>query len=664
MRKHLVLLLAIGFVAMPVANAAIITVTTTNNLTPGTNTSLAQAIANLQNGDTIRFNIPGPGPFYIATPANGYPLITNNNVTIDGYSQPGAMPNTNPILAPNNAQLKIVLDSRDGGFTLMDFAKDQPTDDNGFGTTEGAILPVLNGTNFHVQGICFLGQPKVSGGAVSLYFVALAKYASGAHVSGCWMGVDLDRISVFSGKDGVAGFRYQQSDETGAFTNSIFINDTLIGVRGGATNAPSQFNVIVGAAIPVIVEGNNTRIAGNFLQVLPDGAQAYLGAFDPNTPSALRYESAIEIGRSGTNTLIGTDGDGVNDANERNIIGGLVPKYISPAQGYDHNIEFYGVTGTNIVIAGNYIGVGIDAVTQFTNGVPAVEGKTDGSSGTIRVGSDFDGVSDAVEANRIFNNYPPELFPASGFPAVTSLNFFDGIPANAGTTISLRGNVLVNNFPPPVSPARTNTLIAYYSKALANAFDGVFPALSTNTTRTRLIGTVPIANNDFPNTVIDLYLADPVGITNGQATMYEELPFGFVQGKTYLGSFVPGSASDLNPNPGEFEFDISGINIPVPAPVLLTVAASYSRDPLGTHNARTLTSPFSDPITMALSITSITKSGSNLTINWAGGTPPYQLQTRTNVASGEWNNVGGSTSATSASVPISGTTGFYRVQGQ
>src|SRR5438270_5227089 len=85
-----------------IAHAAIITVTTTNNVSPlPGETSLKQAIAGLHDGDTIRFNIPGAGPYYIQTPTDGYALITNNNVTIDGYSQPGASPNTNTILAPN-----------------------------------------------------------------------------------------------------------------------------------------------------------------------------------------------------------------------------------------------------------------------------------------------------------------------------------------------------------------------------------------------------------------------------------------------------------------------------------------------------------------------------------------------------------------------------------
>ena len=84
----------------------------------------------------------------------------------------------------------------------------------------------------------------------------------------------------------------------------------------------------------------------------------------------------------------------------------------------------------------------------WQRGVAAFNGDTDVLSydqGLIRMGSDFDGVSDALEANVIFNNYPPELFPASDFPGPDGVNFFDELNKNATTTISLRGNVLVNN---------------------------------------------------------------------------------------------------------------------------------------------------------------------------------------------------------------------------
>src|ERR1051325_8336694 len=98
MKKSALLFIA-ATLSCAVMQAAVITVNTTNNVNPlPLETSLQQALAGLHDGDTIQFNIPGPGPFYISTPANGYPLITNHNVLIDGYSQPGSAPNTNSIL--------------------------------------------------------------------------------------------------------------------------------------------------------------------------------------------------------------------------------------------------------------------------------------------------------------------------------------------------------------------------------------------------------------------------------------------------------------------------------------------------------------------------------------------------------------------------------------
>src|SRR5258708_906414 len=137
-------------------HAAIITVNTTNNAVVAGQTNLTQAIQMLQDGDTIRFNIFGAGPHYLVTPdavlgpggGGGYPEITNNNVTIDGFSQPGSSPNSNTILASNNAVYRVVLDSRAGGRHVWDI--------DGYGTSESGIL-VVSGNNFHLQGVCLIG---------------------------------------------------------------------------------------------------------------------------------------------------------------------------------------------------------------------------------------------------------------------------------------------------------------------------------------------------------------------------------------------------------------------------------------------------------------------------------------------------------------------------
>src|SRR5689334_21235367 len=128
------------------AQAKNIVVTTVDNLSsaPG-KTNLVEAISRLEDGDTIQFNIPGaPGTvFYLETPPGGYPIITNNNVTIDGYSQPGSSPNTNSIHAPNNAKIRICLDSRNGNGTDMGNIENingDLTQKFGFGHDEWAVL--------------------------------------------------------------------------------------------------------------------------------------------------------------------------------------------------------------------------------------------------------------------------------------------------------------------------------------------------------------------------------------------------------------------------------------------------------------------------------------------------------------------------------------------
>ena len=106
-------LVAAGLLGVTTARGATFTVTNTNDAGPG---SLRQAIldANASAGlDTIDFNIPCAGPHTIR-PASNLPTITDS-VIIDGYTQPAAVPNSNPITTGSNAVLKIELDGTNAG---------------------------------------------------------------------------------------------------------------------------------------------------------------------------------------------------------------------------------------------------------------------------------------------------------------------------------------------------------------------------------------------------------------------------------------------------------------------------------------------------------------------------------------------------------------------
>lgn len=60
-------------------------------------------------------------------------------------------------------------------------------------------------------------------------------------------------------------------------------------------------------------------------------------------------------------------------------------------------------------------------------------------------------------------------------------------------------------------------------------------------------------------------------------------------------------------------------------------------------------------------ITRIARSGANAVIDWAYGTPPFQVQFKTNLTDTAWNNIGSPTPNSTANVPIQSATGFLRV---
>src|SRR5439155_7987637 len=270
-------------------HAAIITVNTTNNndFSAGM-TNLVRALTHAVDGDTINFSISGTGPFYLETPAlgaygnGGYPNVTQNNLTIDGYSQPGSSPNSNTIVASNNAAVRIVLDSRDGGCTTNFI-------DGEFGTDESGTLFVVGATNVHIRGLGFLG-PGIGGeveGDPSRYAIAIGSSLPGGavtneatdiHISGCWFGLDPgNKTNVYRFADGLAAFR--------GYSSTKFPRRITVGVAKGtttATDARAQQNVIMGGFISLIIEGPSTRISGNRFNVYPDGNTEYnINGTDP-----------------------------------------------------------------------------------------------------------------------------------------------------------------------------------------------------------------------------------------------------------------------------------------------------------------------------------------------------------------------------------------------
>jgi len=130
-------------------------------------------------------------------------------------------------------------------------------------------------------------------------------------------------------------------------------------------------------------------IYGNFLGTDPTGTQA-----GPNY-------AGVEIDAGAANNLIGTNGDGVNDAAERNLISGnLFAGIWVNGKGTDGNAvagDFIGASVTGDVALDNGTAPAYDSYGDITGGGIVIEGGAHGN----RIGTDGGSVDDAGERNII-----------------------------------------------------------------------------------------------------------------------------------------------------------------------------------------------------------------------------------------------------------------------
>ncbi len=617
------------------AGAKIITVNTVDNSdsTAG-KTNLVKAISLLADGDTIQFAIPGTGVHYIDTPPDGYPLITNNNITIDGYSQPGSSPNSASIHSTNNAQLNICLTSTNGNALSMYSAVtnsagiDYPN--LGFGDGEQALLGFFRATNAWVKGLAFLSSYQTStsqqtgGDSKTICFAVDAPDVSdlacqGFHVSGCWFGVEPTTRQVAYMGDGVnlatpticiATYSTGTNGTPGFPNTENSPGPGTIGVAAASANPRAEFNVFV-TGYGFDSQGGPFRVCGNFWNVLPDGTT--LADISVLNGGAQEGDAYVEFGSS-HGILIGTDGDGVNDADEGNVFG-------SYAQGGDV-IYYYG-SQADSVIAGNTFGVDIHGnsfgVGQLTKIVHHFS-----TSSQARFGSDFNGVSDALEANTV----------------VDSLLF----DCDTGSTtnshwISVRGNSLVNTTTPtsgapPIGDGQTSSdgfdiYTNFVDVSGANGTLDIIPAIGGGTTTNFLIGTCgkPLGA-PYTRLIVDLYEADA---TSGAPP----------QGKKWLASFTDNSAADLNRAVGSFKFALpAGL---VASGEMVTIAVTYSSD----------TQPILGPIR---------RDGNQTTLTVTGGTGLTYGLFESPVVAGPYAYIGAQTGSSATFTDLNPTS-FYRAAG-
>lgn len=320
--------------SVPAVRADLFVVTNTDDAGAG---SLRQAIidANQHSGlDTISFNISGAGVHTIA-PASNFPAITDPAI-IDGYTQPGAAPNTNGPAAADNAVLRIVLDGTGSNPNL--------------GDGDGLVI---TGGGSTVRGLVINGFARAATGGGGRGILLQTK--GGNKVQGNFIGTDTTgTAAVPNGEEGV------------------LIANAADNIIGGVD--PAERNVISGnlSAEVVIQSASATgnRIQGNLL-----GTDA-----------------------AGTTAIGSGNARGVLVDAPRNTIGGTVPAARNVIAG--HNSIGIDLRSNDNAVQGNFIGTSLDGAAAIPNatGVFVVNssgnviGGTSPGAGNLISGNTFDGV--------------------------------------------------------------------------------------------------------------------------------------------------------------------------------------------------------------------------------------------------------------------------------
>jgi Ca2+-binding RTX toxin-like protein len=179
----------------------------------------------------------------------------------------------------------------------------------------------------------------------------------------------------------------------------------------------------------------------------------------------------VSISNGSGGNLVGTDGDGVDDATEGNVISG------NGARGVF-------VNGSDNVVAGNVIGLGADGTTPLGNSHVGIQVLGPGSANN-RFGTDGDGVSDALERNVISANtlYGIQL---AGDGVSNNLIAGNYIGTDATGTLD-RGNLLTGVI--IHSGAADNNTVGGTLPAMANVISGNdFAGMSVSTTGNTVLG--------------------------------------------------------------------------------------------------------------------------------------------------------------------------------
>ncbi len=272
----------------------------------------------LASPNTIDFAIPGTGPFTIS-PSSALPAITSP-VVIDGYSQPGAHPNTNGPRQADNAALEIDLN----------------------GTQAGAVGSglVIQAGNSTVEGLAIGGYgafPNPNASAIRL------DRSNGDLIEGNFIGVDSTGIKGVPDGQGV--------EIDGGDSNTI----------GGTT--PDARNIISGNGSNIIfddVDSDNNQVEGNFVGTDVTGTVAVPFNFESGIYLVVGSSNTIGGTVAGAGNLIsGNEDSGLMVLGSGNLVeGNFVGTDLTGTRPLPNNVNGLEIEGSSDTIGGTTAGAG------------------------------------------------------------------------------------------------------------------------------------------------------------------------------------------------------------------------------------------------------------------------------------------------------------------
>jgi hypothetical protein len=289
-----------------------------DQVTAGSQCTLRAAIQEINQTsaldvDNINFAIAGTGLQTIQL-NNGLPTITKP-VVIDGYSQPGASPNTLPI--GNNAVFSIEI--RQNGSSVNTF--------------------VISGGNSTLKGLLF-NQGGTSGGLGDGTMVTFITNG-GNHIEGCWFGLKPDGTAT--------------STRINTGINDFSSGNVVGGLSSSVRNVISNLSFAINSTSSGGDRGSNSVIQNNYIGTDPSGTQVR-GIF-----GSVSIFGAIDVGNS---SIVGGA-----DPSARNVIAGFGGTGITSSSSnstIQNNYIGVAVDGVTFLSEGN---IGIQVFENYTSNI-------------------------------------------------------------------------------------------------------------------------------------------------------------------------------------------------------------------------------------------------------------------------------------------------------